>query len=76
MLIGERSISLTNRPILPEMSIARLKKKGPLAVVLAELFGMIYGDTWTSRANVINVSKPFTYVSLGITATMPKKRIK
>jgi len=58
------------------MSIATLKRKGPLAMALAELLGMTYGNTCTSRANVINVFKPFTYASLGITAISPKKKSK
>ncbi|MEL6779955.1 MAG: hypothetical protein AAFO06_22190, partial [Cyanobacteria bacterium J06597_16] len=60
--------------VLPEMSMAKLKRKGPLAVALAELFGMIYGNTCPSRANVINVSMPFTYILLGIKTITPKKR--
>ena len=74
ILIGERSISLTNKPMLPEMSIAKLKRKGPFAVVLAELFNMVYGNDYTLRANVINAFLHFIYVSLGITAAMPKKK--
>ena len=74
ILIGERSISLTNRPMLPEMSIAKLKRKGPFAAVLAELFNMVYGNDYALRANVINAFLHFIYVSLGITAATPKKK--